>query len=137
MKVHDNTAFTGGLVVSRTTVNLFKAKGFVQPLSCNIGLPHFEENPPPDTSEKGLEQRSGDTLPTTGGRDRKVQDFPFIRRGTPRDEKPHDLSVEVRDRDIISSRVPSGRLGAVALNGRDGGAVVFASGSDDHYFLGA
>jgi hypothetical protein len=71
------------------------------------------------------------------GGHRKVQDFPFVGRRASRDEKPDDLSFEVRDGHVIAGWIPTGSLRADALNGRDGGAVAFTGGSDDHYFFGA
>jgi hypothetical protein len=87
--------------------------------------------------EQRLEERPGDTRAAVTWSDSDVQYLQFIGRRTACDEKSHNFTVKIRNRNVISGRVPARRFGTGGLDGGDGSAVFLASSSDDHYFLGA
>ena len=137
MKVHDNSGFRGVGVVSSSAGNFFESNGLVEQTRARIGFADLQENHPFMGCEQRLEERLRHARPPSPRRDRHVQDLDFIGRDVPGNEKSDDLAVKVCNRNVISRRIPAGRLGAGGLDGRDRGAVILASGSDDHYFLGA
>ena len=109
MKLHDNTAFMGGRVISLATAKFFKTDGFIQLLGGGIRLARLQENPSLDSTQ-GFEKGLGDPTAAMRGSHRKVQDVPFIRRRAPRDEEANYLSFDLRDGHVISRGIPRRRL---------------------------
>jgi hypothetical protein len=137
MKVHDNSGFRGVGVVSASAANFFESKRLVECSGWRIGLSHLQKDHPFVGCEQRQEESLRHTRPTTPRRDGEVQDLPFIGRRASGDKKPDDLSSKFCNRNVIPDGVPTGGLGTGGLDGSDRGAVILASGSDDHYFFGA
>jgi hypothetical protein len=101
-----------------------------------IGLAHFQKHVSPSVFQQGYNKLPAHALPPAPGSDREIEDFDFVRRGAPDREEPGHLALELRDRDLVTARVPRRRLRTGALNRGDRGAILGAGGAD-HYFLGA
>jgi hypothetical protein len=136
MKVHDNTSIGGVGVVLWASANICKSKGLIELAGYQIGLAHFQKHVSPSVFQEGYEELPADAFASAPGGDCEIEDFDFVRRGAPDREKPGHLALELRDRDLVTARVPRRRLRTGALNRGDRGVILGAGGAD-HYFLGA
>jgi hypothetical protein len=130
MKLKDNTGFGGVCVISLSPAKFLKSKGLIEGASRAVGFADFQEHGP---AEHRLKQPSRNASAPVFRRDCEIQDLLFAFRNCSGDEESNDAIVEFRDQDVIAGRIPTGRVGAGLLDGRDLREVAGTSWAD-HFF---
>jgi hypothetical protein len=79
MKLKNNSAFRGGLIVLTTQGNLLKTHRLIEVSSRGIRLTHFEVYGLRSGRQNGMDEMPGDTAPAKLRSHRQIEDFVFTR----------------------------------------------------------
>lgn len=113
MKVKNNSAFRGGVIVRGTAAKLLKTKGFVKIASRTIRFPHLEIHCP---VQDPAEQTSGDSASPVFRHNSEVEHLTLAFGYRAGDKESDNAIVQFRDENVVAGWIPSGSLGARALD---------------------